>query len=144
MARKKDTKTVSQQARDKGLDPGLVFNRMHRGWTLEKALSEPVRSRKKPKKSIAKQKAVVKKIRDTLEEKATVQELEQEVTEFLDDKKPVIIPPLEGSFGLIEKADNEPPLLSEKAESNFGFLVFLTIVGFGLVVAIVLQELGII
>jgi hypothetical protein len=138
MARKKDTKSISQQARDKGLDPGLVFNRMHRGWTLEKALSEPARPRKKPKKSIAKQKAVAKKIRDTLEEKATVQELEQEVTEFLDDKKTVIIPPP------VEKADNEPPLLSEKAESNFGFLVFLTIVGFGLVVAIVLQEFGII
>jgi pyruvate/2-oxoglutarate dehydrogenase complex dihydrolipoamide acyltransferase (E2) component len=42
--------SVSQLAKQRGLNPTLVHNRMHRGWSLEKALDTPVRPRKTAKK----------------------------------------------------------------------------------------------
>ena len=42
---------VSQLAREAGLEPALVFNRMSRGWTLAKALKEPPRKRGKKAES---------------------------------------------------------------------------------------------
>lgn len=50
MADKKKV-NVSELARKHGLDPNIVHNRVHSGWTLEKALNTPVRKRKsKPRK----------------------------------------------------------------------------------------------
>jgi hypothetical protein len=51
MAKKK---TISQMAREAGLAPTVVHQRIKTGWTLDKALSTPTRSRrpnKKPTKS---------------------------------------------------------------------------------------------
>ena len=39
--------TIANKAREAGLDPGVVYNRLSRGWTLAKALKTPVRSREK-------------------------------------------------------------------------------------------------
>jgi hypothetical protein len=39
--------TIADKAREAGLDPGVVYNRLSRGWTLAKALKTPVRGREK-------------------------------------------------------------------------------------------------
>ena len=39
--------TIADKARAAGIDPGVVYNRLHRGWTLAKALKEPVKHRRK-------------------------------------------------------------------------------------------------
>jgi hypothetical protein len=39
--------TVASKAREAGLEPHVVYNRVNRGWTLAKALKTPVRGRKK-------------------------------------------------------------------------------------------------
>ena len=39
--------TIADKAREAGLSPGVVYNRISRGWTLAKALKTPVRGRKK-------------------------------------------------------------------------------------------------
>ena len=41
--------TVASKAREAGLEPHVVYNRVNRGWTLAKALKTPVRGRKKNK-----------------------------------------------------------------------------------------------
>ena len=38
--------TIADKARAAGIHPGVVYNRLQRGWTLAKALKEPVRKRK--------------------------------------------------------------------------------------------------
>lgn len=47
---------VSQLAKEKGIDPSIVHNRLHRGWDLEQALNKPVRHRKSKGSSTAKAK----------------------------------------------------------------------------------------
>ena len=44
----KSKKNISQMARDKGIDPQLVYHRVYRGWTLERALNTPVRKHVAP------------------------------------------------------------------------------------------------
>ena len=39
--------TIADKAREAGLEPHVVYNRVNRGWTLAKALKTPVRGRKK-------------------------------------------------------------------------------------------------
>lgn len=41
---------ISDEARRVGIPPNVVHNRMHKGWTLERALETPVRTKRKPKK----------------------------------------------------------------------------------------------
>jgi len=50
MANKKKV-NVSELARKNGISPNVVYNRLHSGWSLEKALNTPVRKRKsRPRK----------------------------------------------------------------------------------------------
>jgi hypothetical protein len=46
---------VAQLAREAGLEPSLIYNRMSRGWTLAKALKEPPRKRGKKAESSARE-----------------------------------------------------------------------------------------
>ena len=41
---------ISDEARRVGIPPNVVHNRMHKGWTLERALETPVRAKRKSKK----------------------------------------------------------------------------------------------
>jgi hypothetical protein len=41
---------ISEEARRAGIPPNIVHNRMHKGWTLERALETPVRAKRKSKK----------------------------------------------------------------------------------------------
>ena len=41
---------ISDEARRVGIPPNVVHNRMHKGWTLERALETPVRAKRKVKK----------------------------------------------------------------------------------------------
>jgi len=41
---------ISDKARRAGIPPNIVHNRMHKGWTLERALETPVRAKRKHKK----------------------------------------------------------------------------------------------
>jgi len=43
-------KTIKSLAEEKGLKPGLVYNRLSKGWTLDRALSTPVAKRSDSKK----------------------------------------------------------------------------------------------
>lgn len=52
--------TIAEQARKAGINPATVYNRVHSGWPLEKALNTPSRLKKAPKKKTAKKKAVKK------------------------------------------------------------------------------------
>jgi transposase-like protein len=45
----KNGQNIAQLARENGLDPNLVYGRLHKGWTLAKALSEPKRPSSKQK-----------------------------------------------------------------------------------------------
>lgn len=45
----KNGQNIAQLAREHGLDPNLVYGRLHKGWTLAKALSEPKRPSTKNK-----------------------------------------------------------------------------------------------
>jgi hypothetical protein len=47
-------KSVAEMARDKGIKPSLVYNRINRGWTLTKALNTPVNVKNRPYKAKAK------------------------------------------------------------------------------------------
>lgn len=47
-------KSVAEMARDKGIKPSLVYNRINRGWTLTKALNTPVNVKNRPYKAEAK------------------------------------------------------------------------------------------
>ena len=40
---------ISDEARRVGIPPNVVHNRMHKGWTLERALETPVRAKRKVK-----------------------------------------------------------------------------------------------
>lgn len=40
---------ISDEARRVGIPPNVVHNRMHKGWTLERALETPVRVKRKSK-----------------------------------------------------------------------------------------------
>ena len=40
---------IAQLAREKGIDPNLVYGRLHKGWTLARALNEPKRPTSKKK-----------------------------------------------------------------------------------------------
>jgi hypothetical protein len=111
---------LAAKAREAGKDYALVYNRIKRGWSLEKALSHPVR---KKKKSLSEQKAVVKKIHDTVKAAEI-----KETPIMIDDYKPNL----------------EPPLISEKAEKNLGMLWLLVVVFVVAVAGIWLQEAGII
>ena len=119
-----DTVNLAAKARDAGMDYGLVYNRIRRGWSLDKALTTPARKKaKSKKKTLSEQKAVAKKIHDTLkaaEIKST-------------DPKPGTIVPRLGT-----------PLISEKAEKNLGMLWLLVVVFVVAVAGIWLQEAGII
>ena len=42
--------TLAAKAKKAGLPAQIVYNRIHEGWTLKKALSVPVRKKAKPKK----------------------------------------------------------------------------------------------
>ena len=46
-------KSVAEMARDKGIKPSLVYNRINRGWTLSKALNTPVNIKNRPYKAKA-------------------------------------------------------------------------------------------
>jgi hypothetical protein len=111
---------LAAKAREAGKDYALVYNRIKRGWSLEKALSHPVR---KKKKSLSEQKAVVKKIHDTVKAAEI-----KETPIMIDDYKPNL----------------EPPLISEKAEKSMGMLWLLVVVFVVAVVGVWLQEAGII
>lgn len=50
---KKKRTTVADMARKRGINPQVVYARMSSGWTLERALSQPVMLRKPRKKSAA-------------------------------------------------------------------------------------------
>jgi hypothetical protein len=39
------SKNIKQLAEEKGLKPGLIYNRLSKGWTLERALNTPVGKR---------------------------------------------------------------------------------------------------
>lgn len=43
--------TIAARARHMGITPSLVYFRVFRGWTLERALSEPVRTLRRPPNS---------------------------------------------------------------------------------------------
>lgn len=43
-------KSVAAQAKAKGIDPSLVYNRLSRGWTMDRALNTPVQVRNRPNK----------------------------------------------------------------------------------------------
>lgn len=40
---------ISDEARRKGIPPNIVHNRMHKGWSLKRALETPVRVKRKSK-----------------------------------------------------------------------------------------------
>tara|TARA_R100000541_G_C1852172_1_gene77811 strand:+ start:283 stop:558 length:276 start_codon:yes stop_codon:yes gene_type:complete len=40
---------ISKKARRKGIPPNIVHNRMHKGWSLKRALETPVRVKRKSK-----------------------------------------------------------------------------------------------
>ena len=40
---------ISKKARRRGIPPNVVHNRMHKGWTLKRALETPVRYKAKSK-----------------------------------------------------------------------------------------------
>jgi transposase-like protein len=52
---------IAQLAREKGIDPNLVYGRLHKGWTLARALSEPKRptARKKAEPKVIEQPTAV-------------------------------------------------------------------------------------
>jgi len=45
----KKPETIAAMAKAKGINPNVVYNRVHIGWSLEKALLTPVKKRKKAK-----------------------------------------------------------------------------------------------
>jgi hypothetical protein len=51
MKMKKKRTTVADMARKRGINPQIVYARMSSGWTLERALSQPVQLRKPRKKT---------------------------------------------------------------------------------------------
>jgi len=136
-AKKAETQTPEQiinsvnlaaKAREAGKDYALVYNRIKRGWSLEKALSHPVR---KKKKSLSEQKAVVKKIHDT------VKAAEIKETSIMTDH----------DAPLLSKEEKEAlgtPIISEKAEKNMPMLWFLVLVLCVIVAGVWLQEAGVI
>jgi len=44
----KKPETIAAMAKAKGINPNVVYNRVHLGWSLEKALLTPVKKKKKP------------------------------------------------------------------------------------------------
>ena len=50
MTKKAQKPNVSALAREAGLSPKLVHTRIHKGWTLERALSTPAKKRNAKKK----------------------------------------------------------------------------------------------
>ena len=55
----KNGQNIAQLAREHGLDPNLVYGRIHKGWTLAKALREPKRPRNKAKSEAIEQPTAV-------------------------------------------------------------------------------------
>ena len=112
---------------------------------MDKALNNPAR---KKSKSTAEAKDLVKEVRNIIEnntsrakalaDKQATEAYEQEVTDATDKiadslRKPDLPPP-------VEKV--EPPLLSEKAEQDKGFLIFLTVLGLATAAVIIIDGMG--
>lgn len=86
----KKPQNISELARQRGIKPAVVHNRMASGWSLEKALNTPVRLRKagRRKKAEVEQPVVEKKVDlnavdNRLQYEAVVAELEA-ATNFND------------------------------------------------------------
>jgi hypothetical protein len=90
--------SVSQLAKQRGLNPTLVHNRMHRGWSLEKALDTPVRPRK-----TAKKKAKVSKPKADPAQPQVAETAMPEAAELpqVDCTMPAPAPKKEESYGVV-------------------------------------------
>lgn len=124
-AKKVETKTdksVAELAREHNVDYALLYNRLRRGWSMEKALNTPARKKAKSKKKKASQS----------------ESLTAEVKTILDDNdlkkheiKAKLAPP-------VEKV--EPPLISEKAEQSLAFMWFMTALGVAIIATLMFWD----
>jgi MarR-like DNA-binding transcriptional regulator SgrR of sgrS sRNA len=134
-----DSVNLAELARKANMDYALVYQRIKRGWDLDKALSAPARKKAKAKKKVvaektpAEAKAIAKEIRNTLEANTETVTISATSVSADTNPKPGTIVPNLGT-----------PLISEKAEKSMGMLWFLVLVLCVIVVGVWLQEAGVI
>jgi hypothetical protein len=147
-----DSVNLAELARKANMDYALVYQRIKRGWDLDKALSAPARKKAKAKKKVVAEitpseaKAIAKEIRNTLEANTETETISATSVSADTDPKPGTIVPKLGT-PLLSKEEKDAlgtPLISEKAEKSMGMLWFLVIVFLVAVVGVWLQETGII